>query len=577
MDDILGITGNIITTVQQLVANLQFDTSILVSISLVIIVAAVLAFISRLLKQKIILAYIVAGIILGPLVLGLIQDRVLINGLAEIGIIFLLFTAGLEMSLKKLKAVMGTAMLAGIIQVIAVVVTSFFILIAFSFSRVEAIWLGIAIAFSSTVVVTKILADKNELHTLHARLIIGIMLAQDILAIIALAVLSKEITVYFIGFTLLKLLFIIAIAFLLNFLAQPVIKKAASSTELLFIISLAFLFLFTLLAYFLQLSIAIGAFIAGIILANTPYKLEIETKTRALRDFFSVMFFVAIGMWLTNISVGILFPLIPLLIVLIIVEPFVTAVVLRIKGYKPKTSLGIGFSFAQVSEFTLILTLTALSLGVITQRAFDLIILMAVISIALTPYTMKLSKPLYGTLGYLLSLIKRPLKKEIGHIYPGKKTVLLFGCHRMGSVFLNKLKKIKHKLLVIDFNPEIIKSLEKKNISCVYGDIADTEILNHIQLKQLKVVISTIPTKGDNLLIIRYFKKLSPKIFVAVTAQRIDDALEMYKQGADYVISPLIVSAGYAIEKIIKLNKWQFKKLKKEQIKYLKDLHKTLH
>ena len=147
----------------------------------------------------------------------------------------------------------------------------------------------------------------------------------------------------------------------------------------------------------------------------------------------------------------------------------------------------------------------------------------------------------------------------------------------MGSVFLNKLKKIKHKLLVIDFNPEIIKALEKKNISCIYGDIANTEILNHIQLKQLKVVISTIPTKEDNLLIIRYFKKLSSKVFVAVTAQRIDDALEMYKQGADYVISPLIVSAEYAIEKIIKFNKWQFKKLKKEQIKHLRELHRTLY
>jgi Kef-type K+ transport system membrane component KefB len=571
--DFLGFIGELSNNFSLL----ALEQSILVSISMVIIVAAMLAFISKLLKQEIIIAYIVAGIILGPLILGVIQDRALINGFAEIGITFLLFTAGLEMSLKKFKETIGTSMLAGTIQVIVVAGVSFLILVAFAFSRVEALWLGIAIAFSSTVVITKILVDRGELNTLHARFIIGIMLAQDIIAIIALAVLTSELTIPFIIFALLKLVLLAFLAFVINIVIKPVVKKAASSTELLFIFSIAFLFLFVMLSHFLNLSIAIGAFIAGITLANTPFKFEIEMRTKALRDFFSVMFFVAIGMWLTNISTGLLLPLISLLFVLIIVEPFVTAFILKLRGYKSRTALDIGFSFAQLSEFTLILTLTALGIGIISSRAFDLIVLTAVISVAITPYTMKLTKPLCGTLGAVLNLIKSPLKKEICFPIKGKKTVLILGCHRMGSIYLKNLEKYKNRIIVIDNNPDIIKSLTKQKITCVYGDIINYEIFDKISLNKLKIVLSTVPKKRENLLLIKYMKRKNKNIFVAVTAEKIHDALDFYAAGADYVITPLITGAEYAIRNVIKLNKSNFKKFKKDHITYLKEIHRALY
>ncbi len=553
------------------------NPSILVSISLIVIMAALFAFFSKLLKQELILAYIVAGIVLGPLLFGLIKDQRLITGFAEIGITLLLFTAGIEISLKKLKETMNTSILVGFLQVFFVTLASFFVLIAFKFSIVEAIWLGIAISFSSTVVITKILSDKNELNTIHGRFIIGIMLAQDVLAIIALAILTKNLTWIFILISFLKLSAMVLLAIILSFFLKPIIKKASSSIELLFMISLAFLFLFVLFAYFLNLSIAIGAFIAGVALANTPYKLEISTRIKPLRDFFSVLFFVSIGLLLTNISLDIIFPMIALLFVLIIIEPFVTALFLRIKGYETKTSLQIGFSFAQLSEFTLVLTLAALSLGIISNRAFDIIVLTAVISIAITPYTMKLAKPLNGTLGYLLSFIKTPLKKEMPYITPGEKTILIVGSHRMGSIFLKHLEKIKDNLFVLDFNPEIIRALEKKKISCTYGDLDNLNILNRLPLKKIEIVISTVPEKDDGILLINYFRKTNPNAIIVLTAQRIDDALELYSKGADYVIMPLISSAEYFMEKLAKPTKEQFKKLKKEQIEHLRKLHHYLY
>lgn len=575
MINFLQILGNAITPL--LNVNFSTNQSILVSIAVVVIVAAILSFLSKLLKQEFILAYILAGVIIGPLVLGLIKDPTIINGFAEIGITFLLFVVGLEMSLKRFRGRGGAIAVTGIVQIVTVTALTFFLLVALRFSRVESFWLGIAVALSSTVVVTKILLDKHEMSTLHARFIIGIMLIQDVVAIIALALLSKDLSFGFIGLALLKLAMLAGLAFLLGFVVRPLFKKAASSHELLFIMSLAFLFLFVALAYFMNFSITIGAFIAGVMLANTPYKVEIESKTKALGDFFSVMFFVSIGMLLTSISKALLLPLIVVLLILIFFEPFITALVLRIWGYKTRTSLQTGFAFAQISEFSLILMLAALTKGIISENAFGLIVLAAVISIAITQYTIKLESPLNKIFNSFFAFLKIPVKQEQINTDFGKKTILLVGCHRMGSIFLKNLEKYKDKVLVLDFDPDITHALSKQNVSCIYGDVGNSELLNQVPAKDFKVVISTIPRKEDNLLMIRHFKKISSHIFLMVSASRIDDALELYKEGADYVLLPMIVSAEQCVSMIKDLNKKEFYKLKKEHIKYLEDMHKFLY
>ncbi|MEM4647974.1 MAG: cation:proton antiporter family protein [Candidatus Pacearchaeota archaeon] len=558
--------------------NLTQTQSILITISLIIIVSAILSYISYLLRQNLIIAYILTGIILGPLVFGLIKDKILINGLAEIGITFLLFIAGLEFSIKKLKEIAKTSIITGLIQVIGVSILTFFVLFLFGFNKIEAILLGFIISFSSTVVVIKILSDKNELDSLQGKIVVGIMLVQDIIALIILGILSKNISSIFINFV--KLIFISLFALFINIITKPIIKKSSSSSELLFVISLAFLFLFVSITYFLELSIGIGAFLAGIILANTPYKIDIATKIKYLRDFFSIIFFVFIGLWLTNISKNILILTIPIFFILLFFEPILTAIILRFNGYKINSSLDIGFSFAQISEFSLIIILYSLNLGIVSQKSFELIILIAVISIALTPYTMKLSKLFYKPFK-IFDELKIPFVEDIGYLTKGKKTVLIIGCHRMGSIYVKELEKIKDRLIVIDFNPDIIKALERKNISAVYGDVSNIEIFEKPQLKNqllnLRVVISTIPIKEINEKIIEYFKKLNKNIFIAVTSNRIDDSLELYDKGADFVIMPLVMSAMHSIDMIKKLTKKQFKKLKKEQIEILKEIHKILY
>ena len=482
------------------------------------------------------------------------------------------------MSLHKFKGRISTILLAGIIQIISVVLVSFFIFKAFSFNPAESLWIGIAIAMSSTVVITKILYDRNELNTLHARFIMGIMFVQDLVAILSLALLSKEFSWIFILVSIGKILILALAAFALSWAIKPIMKKAASSSELLLIISLAFLFLFSTAAYFLKLSIAIGAFIAGIMLANTEYKIEIESKTKTLKDFFAVIFFVSVGMWLTNISTKILWPLLVVLVILILFEPLITAFIIRIRGYKSRTSLQVGYAFAQISEFSLILMLTALTLGIVSQNAFDMIVLAAIISIAITQYTTKIGEPLSKLFTKSLSFIKINDYREIYHYnIQGKKSILLVGCHRMGTIYLKNLEKQKENVLVLDYNPEIVKALSKQKISCIYGDAGNEDILKQIPSSNLKIVLSAIPPKEDNLFIIKHFKKLSKNIRVIVTAQRIDDALEFYKAGADYVLLPMVIGAEQCLNMMKKLSKNEFSELKSEHIKYLQDIHRYLY
>ncbi|MFA5084612.1 MAG: cation:proton antiporter, partial [Candidatus Paceibacterota bacterium] len=454
--------------------NISFENSMVVSVALVFIIAAAIAFVAKMLKQDLILAYIVAGILIGPLYFGLVKDANLVKGLAEIGITFLLFTAGLEMNLKNLKKTLSTSLITGIVQVVSVTALTIAILIAFKFNAVEAAIIGVAIALSSTIVVTKLLIDRHEINALHSRLILSIMLVQDIIAVFVLAMLSQTFSTSILWLVPMKLAMLVAVALIMHFfLLKPLMRHSASSSELLFVMSIATLFFFSGLAYFLNFSIAIGAFIAGITLANNPYKLEISTRTKALRDFFSVIFFVTIGMLLTSITKSTFLLLLPILAILIIFEPLITSLIIRLRGYKTGTSLQVGFSFAQVSEFSLILVIAALSGGLISQRAFDVTVLATVISMALTQYTSRLNEPIAKYLPGIFSFIRNPAHhEEEKKVFRGKEIVLL-GSHLMGTVFLKELKKNKQKLLVVDFNPDITKALVKQNIDCIYGDASN--------------------------------------------------------------------------------------------------------
>jgi len=576
-----GFMTAVVDSLGEHMAGLSTVEVIILDISIILIISTILAFIAKLLKQPLIPAYVLTGLIVGPLVFGFITNVDLISAFSEIGIAFLLFTAGLEISFKKIKeANLKKILLIGTLQVAIIFLTVFFLRDFLGLTALQAGYIGIILAFGSTMVDIKLLSDKGELVTLHGRLVLGILLLQDFVAIIAIVIFtagSFAVTPIILAFV--KLLALLAVAMLFQkFILNKVFRFSARSTEILLLSALGVLFLFIILSYIAELSIVIGAFIAGVSLANSPFKTELESRITPLRDFFAILFFVALGMQIVFKGAGEKVLLLSaLLIGAFILKPVITFILLRITGYRPKTSFFTSISLAQLSEFSLIIGMLGVSIGVLDIATFSTIILATIITMAVTPYLITFKEGFYGALMYPIGIFKfLPIKEKLEYKHEGDKEILLIGAHRMGSVLLKHLLKNKSKLLVIDYNPEIINELIKHKISCIYADVASPEILNKISTKKLKMVISTVPNYSDNLQLLKMVKGISPKTKVIVTGARISEARTLYKKGADYVITPKI-SAGEEVSDIVRSKKQDFRSAKKEHLKRLKDIHKLLY
>lgn len=552
---------------------------ILFEIGIMLIIAAILSFIIKLFKQPLIPAYILTGILIGPLVLGVIKNQELILSLSEIGIAFLIFTAGLEIDLKKLKQVGKTSVLGGVLQIAILFIIAFFISIWFGLAGEVPIYIGLVVAFSSTMVVVKLLYDRRELNSLHGRIIIGILLIQDIVAVAALAILTTDFTLNSITISLAKAVGFAIAAILLSKAINPVLKRAAKFPELLFLVSISFLFLFAIGASIAQLSVVIGAFFAGVALANSDFKTEIEGKISPIRDFFAIIFFVALGMQLQLISKQLFSLLLILLGLVIILKPLVIMFLIRILGHRKRTSFLTGNALAQTSEFSLVIATLGFSLGHISQGLFSTLILLTIITMSLTTYFIGYERKLFYLFSWPLNIFNRfkSTKEQLEYFLGGEHKIVLFGCHRIGSLLLKEFEKEKKKIIVVDYNPEIISSLIQKKIPCIYGDFINEEVLEKVGIKDIEVMISTIPDLEDNLLLIKKTKRLNSKALIFVVANRISEALKLYKAGADYVLLPQIIGGQKAYGIIKKIKKSSLKDLKKEQINYLNSIHRILY
>lgn len=554
--------------------------NIFLDIGIIIIMAGVGAYIARILKQPLIPAYIIMGILLGP-VFHVVTDKSIISSLSEIGIAFLLFSVGLELDLKKLKEIGSVATVGGLIHMGILFAISHIIFMVLGYNNITSIYIGLIMMFSSTLVVVKLLSDKSELDTLHGRIIIGILLMQDIVAIIAISMLNsigtpgfapilimfiKGLLVFFVGLALAKIVF------------SAVFRFAAKSDELLFIFSIMIMFFFTVIYYYIGFSIVIGAFIAGLLLGSLPYNLEIIGEVKGIKEFFAVIFFVSIGLTLIPVNIkNIIIPLIATLVVTIIILPIVTIFVLALFGYKKRTAFFTSMSLAQVSEFSLILVAIGFNKGQISADIFSLTIILAIITLGLTAYLINFNDKLYQLIGRHITWFEKLNKsnkelQNLSYVEEGTKhKVVLVGYDRIGYSILQKLRRMKKNVIVIDLNPDVIKKLIAQRIPCIYGDIGDLEILQRVRLENVELVISTIPNHQDSLLLIQKVREISPEATVIVTSYTAENALELYNKGADYVIVPHFLG-GEHISLILEDLTTNLSKMLKIKIKHIKEL-----
>ena len=556
---------------------------IIISLRLIIGLAAILTIVARIIKQPPIIAYLIAGILAGPLMFGILHSDVassqIIQTFAHIGVAFLLFIVGLSLDLKVLKELGSISALAGIGGIIITGCIGFLIAIGLGFQNLSALYLAIALAFSSTVLVIKIFSDKNEMDTLHARISLGILIVQDFVAALALMIMPviRQGSFNTIIFQISKILGLVIVIFAFSALfVKKFLHYLASNQEVLFLSGVAWALIISNLFHYLGLSIEIGALIAGMSLASSRYTLELGGKIKPLRDFFIIMFFVFFGSQLAApITKTLLIQAGIFSLFVLLGKPIITMTLMKFLGYKKRTNFLTGASLAQISEFSLILVLVGFTLGHLPQEIMSLTVLIAITTIAISSYNIYYSNSIFNKISRVLFMFESKKireEKKPEQVYD----IILFGYNRTGYSLLKTLIRQNHKFIVVDYDPRIIMHLSQQGINCVYGDASDKEFVEEIKLTEAKMVISTIPDIQSNLTIRDRLKEVHSKAIFIATAEQIQEALDLYKEGADYVIVPHILGGDYAsklVEKF-KTTPIKYKILKREHIKDLEKRQK---
>ena len=544
-------------------------------LGIIIIITAIAAFFLRLIKQPQILAYVLVGVLLSP-ILKLITNTSLIESMSLIGVAFLLFIVGLEIDLKSLRNVAFVSSVGSAIQILVLFVFGYFIALLLGFLSLEAAYIGLMLSFSSTMVVMKLLSDKRELNTLHGRIVVGTLLMQDVIAILALSILTSinGFTFLLFGLALVKFVSLFLISYLASkYLFPDFFRYAARHQELLLICSLAVCFIFSLAFYSLGFSIAIGAFIAGVALGSLEYNIEIIGKVKSLKDFFSLLFFVSLGM---GLSLGVVQEkwgiLLVLLALILLLKPFIIMTICSLFKYTTKPSFLSAISLAQIGEFSLILAAQGLALGHISSDLFSITVIITLFSITLTSYFIQYDQFFYR-------LFEKPLRIfDVFHTEgleylpsQAKPTIVLCGYNRIGYSILRDLEVVKKKVLIIDYNPEVIAQLVKEGYHCIYGEVTDEEIIERMNLSHVTLLVSTVPEYSDNLYLIRKVKEANKRTQLFVTASDIESALSLYAHGANYVIMPHFLGGDHAANIISQLRDKQVG-LHEEKDKHILDL-----
>jgi len=542
--------------------------NIFLEISLVLIVGTACAATAKFLRQPMIPAYIVAGIILGPLVLNIIKSGELLEALSTFGIAFLLFLVGIELDLKNFLKAGKIAILVGVLQMLLAIIFGYVVVRLLGFNSTSALLLAIGLGFSSTIVGLKLIGEKKELDTLYGQLVIGILLTQDFIAVLILIFFNvfsftgDSSLLFFLGVALLKGILLFGTAFLAaRFLLKPLFTYFARSSELLFLGAICWCLILALVARKLNFSIEVGSLLAGVSLSFLPYNFEISYRIKSLRDFFLPIFFAVLGGQLIfNGIFNIIWPTIILSVLVLVVSPVVVALLLLAFGYRSRTSFQSAVAIGQVSEFSFIIMALAYSVKLIPQETVSLVALIGLVTMTLSTYMIEYDDKLYALVRPVLKKIqKKKLKIADQASVMMKDHIIIFGYHNMGMRVAELLKKDKQKIIVVDNNPDKMLSLTSRGFAHLYGSMGDDEVLEKANITKAKIVISTVHARRDTLGLLEHVRKLKVSAKIIVTAFYAEDALEYYNLGAHYVIIPEAVSADYLVE-VVKENTAQAKK-----------------
>ena len=517
-------------------------------------VAMVAGAIALWLRQPLIMAFIAVGILVGPAGFDWIGSNDPSSLFAKLGIAMLLFVVGLKLDPQEIRAVGPVAIVTGLSQIALTGLIGFGIAVLLGLKLITALYVATALTFSSTIIIVKLLSDKQEADALHGRIALGVLIIQDIavvLVMIGLTAFGDKFAQTHIAHALLMVLakgtaFLIVTAILTRFGLPQLLNLLAQSTELLILFAIAWAVSLGSVAEALGFSKEVGAFLAGVTLATTPYRATIGSRLASLRDFLLVFFFIDLGVHINihylgdQVGAAILFSLFVLL-----GKPLMVMVLMGMMGYRKYTSTMTGLSLSQISEFSLILGALGLSLGHIDDEAMGLITLIGLITIGLSTYMIMYSHVIYEKLAPWLSIFERPVphpEEALGdsdtEACPVAVDVIVFGLGRYGGSVVKDLRRYGFEVLGVDFDPELITARRKEGLWTLYGDAADPEFAATLPLEQTQWIISTIPNRDASLTMLHTLRKRGFNGKIALTSHSMAERDVLEEAGADLVLLP---------------------------------------
>lgn len=533
-----------------------------VEIAAILGLATLTGIIGQKLRQPLIIMFLATGILSGPSFLGIIHSYEQIELLAHIGIALLLFIVGLKLDLNLIRTTGPVALATGLGQIVFTSLIGFVIAIAMGMSYLSAAYVSVALTFSSTIIIVKLLSDKKEIDSLHGQIALGFLIVQDIAAILALVTLTTlgasvtgdepgYLSFLMIGAKGVGLL--VGVALLMKYVIPYLSQRLAHSLELLTLFAIAWAVLLGAGSELLGFSKEVGAFLAGVSLASTAFRDSIGARLTGLRDFLLLFFFIDLGARLDLTMVGSQLGASLIFSVFVLIgNPLIVLIIMGAMGYRRRTSFLAGLTVAQISEFSLIVAALGLSIGHITEETMGLITLVGVVTIFLSTYMILYSYQLYSFLSSPLKIFERrnPYREAAIDTLAEMEAVdvILVGLGNYGSGLMENLLRRKNAVVGIDFDPGALDMWRKRGVSVLYGDMADPEIHEQLPLKKARWVISAVRSKEMNLALTHNLRKDGYTGKVALTATNNQEAAEFEKAGADLVFRPFQDAAEQAAD-----------------------------
>jgi Kef-type K+ transport system membrane component KefB/Trk K+ transport system NAD-binding subunit len=541
-------------------------------VAALLVLAAAVGFVGLLLRQPLIVSFIAVGILAGPSVLDIARSHEEIDLLAELGIAVLLFLVGLKLDFNLVRTLGPVALVTGLGQVVFTTVFGFLIALALGLDPRTAIYVAIALTFSSTIIIVKLLSDKREIDALHGRIALGFLIVQDVVVVVAMIALSAigvggaadgagalgdvlRVLGYGLGMLAGVVLFI-------RYLATPLVERLSRAPELLVSFAIGWAALLAAVGHYLGFGKELGGLLAGVSLASTPFREAIAARLASLRDFLLLFFFIALGASLDlsvlGASVG---PAIVLSLFVLIGNPLIVLAIMGAMGYRKRTGFLAGLTVAQISEFSLIFMAMGVAIGHVPDTALGLVTLVGLVTIAASTYMITFSHQLYAFFEPVLGIFERRGTQAEPEIDPQAERphdVILFGLGRYGLGIALALRDGGKRVLGVDFSPEAVRHARAQGFDVVFGDATDPEFLAHLPLARADWLVMAVPEHDTGVThddprqaLLKAVRDLGFAGRVAVAAHRDVTAAALSAVRADLVLMPYRDAAFAAARMIV--------------------------